>query len=253
MKTLSAKTKISGFTLVELLVLICVIAVLAAMLLPAGGGKWKAQRYNCANNLRDMGQSFDAWSQQHHGKLPMQMPSTEGGTSDFIQSGSAVVHFLALTNSNQAFPHRDIVSRWQDGTNYQRINSFTNYGIEPRWLVCTSDRDRDNSAYRKAIAEIVDTNISYFVGVDATLDNPKSILSGDRNLRVDGVARKKRLIELPPKSSVDWTGEFHYRKSSSKTGGNILFADGHVEFLGSKDLNSAFQSQGLATDRLAIP
>jgi prepilin-type processing-associated H-X9-DG protein len=249
MKTLSAKAKINGFTLVELLVIIFVIAVLAAMLIPPVGGKWKAQQINCANNLKSIDASFAAWSQRHDGKLPMQVTSKEGGTMDFISGGGAAVHFLALTNSDVPFVHRDIVTFEQNGTNSQRLNSYTNYGIEPRWLICTSDENRNDWPYKKSVSEIVDTNISYFVDVDAKLNDPKSIFIGDRNLEVNGTPAKSGLLELNPKSSVGWTEELHYSQSHGACG-NILFADGHVEFLKSKALNSAFQS---STNRLAIP
>src|SRR5262249_8488374 len=42
-----------GFTLIELLVVIAIIAILAALLLPVlSGGKERARRSSCANNLR---------------------------------------------------------------------------------------------------------------------------------------------------------------------------------------------------------
>lgn len=250
---LSTKAKTSGFTLVELLVVIAVIAILAAMLMPPSGGKWKAQTINCANNLKSLDESFVAWSQRHDGKLPMQVLSKEGGTMDFIQSGSAIVHFLVLTNSGQLFVRRSFVSYSQDGTNYQKMNSYTNYGIEPRCLVCSSDKRSDSIYSKNLISEFADTNISYFVGVDSTLNNPKSILAGDRNLLIDGMSAKPGLIDLTPKSLVGWTDELHYSKSTSTAGGNMLYADGHVEFIKSKALNSAFQFQGLATNRFAVP
>jgi len=254
MKMLPEKRNISGLTLIELLVVICVIAVLAAMLLPPVGGKWKAQQINCAMNLKHIDENFVAWAQSHDGKLPMQVAAKEGGTLDSIQSGSASVHFLALTNSGRTFVHHDIFSYYQDGTNYQKIDNHTNYGVEPKSFVCPSEDIRgDSIRSRSSVSEITDTNISYFVGMDATLSNPKSILSGDRDLQVDGLSVKPGLLYLRPKSPVGWSEELHYSKSTKTAGGNILFADGHVEFLKSKQLNSAFQSQALATNRLAVP
>lgn len=220
---------------------------------PTTGGKWKAQQINCGINLKNIDESFVAWSQTHDGKLPMQVDSTEGGTSNFVESGSALVHFLVLTNSDLAFVHHDIVGYSQEGTNYQRINSYTNYGIEPRCLACPSDERRDSIYLKKTVSEFTDTNISYFVGVDATLNNPKSILVGDRHLEINGSPTKPGLLKLTKKPSVGWSDELHYSKSPSTAGGNILFADGHVEFFNSKKFNAVFQSQSFATNLFAIP
>ncbi len=219
------------------------------MLLPPTGGKWKAQKIICANNLKGIDESFAVWSQRHDGKLPMQIPSKDGGTMDLILGGSVAVHFLALTSSDLPFVHRDIVTFEQNGTNSQRLDSYTNYGIEPRWLICPSDENRNNWPYKKSVSEIVDTNISYFFDVDAKLNDPKSIFIGDRNLEVNGTPAKSGLLKLNPKSSVGWTEELHYSQSHGACG-DILFADGHVEFLKSKALNSAFES---STNRFVVP
>jgi len=252
MKTLSAKAKISGLTLIELLFIIAVIAILASMLLPTVGGPRMGKRVSCANNLKRIGESFRVWSLEHDDKLPMQVLTNKGGTLELIWSGSTCVHFLALTNSGLKFEHHDIETYSQDGTNFQKINSYANYGIEPRLLICPSD-ERSDWRFKRSNSEIVETNVSYFVGLDATLGNPKSILAGDRNLGANNTPAKPGLLVLTPKSSVGWTDGLHFSNSISGSGGNILFVDGHVEFLKPKALNAGFHDQGLATNRFAIP
>lgn len=254
MKSLPGKGKACGLTLIELLVVIAVIAILAAMLLPAGGGSHKARIICCAYNLKNIDESFVAWSQNHDGKLPMQVGSKEGGTLDLIQSGKAALHFLVLTNSSRTFVFHQVAQYYKAGTNHQQISYHTNNGVNPRWFVCPSERNRGDLIYSKNFAsEISDTNISYFVGVDATMSNPKSILAGDRHLQIDGTPVNSGLLDLMPKSAVSWSEELHHSKSTSTTGGNILFTDGHVEFLKSKALNPAFHAQETAANRLCVP
>jgi prepilin-type processing-associated H-X9-DG protein len=116
----------------------------------------------------------------------------------------------------------------------------------PKILVCPQDGEKTPKT--DFSCPFNNTNVSYFVGVDAGDTFPQMFLTGDRNL-----AYKNK--PLPPgifiwtsnRSAISWTKAIH------NEGGNIGLADGSVHFLKSRQLAEAAANQSRDTNRLAIP
>src|SRR5438552_18131271 len=107
-----------GFTLIELLVVIAVIAILAALLLPAlATARESGRKARCLSNLHQMGIAIQAYASDHEGKIPFGpkappftsaadfYPSTGTPTSLIsLQSGAPVALGLLLAQHLAAQP-----------------------------------------------------------------------------------------------------------------------------------------------------
>ena len=73
-----------GFTLVELLVVIGIIAVLVALLLPAlSKAREQAGRTQCLSNLRSVGQMLNLYANQYKDQVPVGFSGPAGGSKIF--------------------------------------------------------------------------------------------------------------------------------------------------------------------------
>jgi prepilin-type processing-associated H-X9-DG protein len=229
MKIFQSKQPRRAMTLFEVLIVVAVLMLLLALLLPnMARPNYRAQRNNCVNNLKQVGLAFRIWAGDNNEHFPMTVPITNYGTMELVSSGSAFPHFQVMSNE---------------------INN-------PRILFCPEESNRtrtraDTFDLTTTLAGQVpftgNSNVSYFVGVDAQDSLPQTLLAGDDHFTVNGTAVKPGLLNLFATNSVHWIKPRHQEH------GNIAFADGSVQSFDDRQFSQAIALTGLTTNRLAMP
>ena len=207
-------------TLFEVLVVIAVIAVLAAILLPALARPKRHSGINCVNLLKQTALAFRVWEGDNGDKYPMDVSVTKGGAMEFAATGDAAGIFRAMSNELST----------------------------PKILICTADTE--HQAANNFSSGFSDANISYFIGLDAKENNPQNLLIGDDNLAVGGTPVKPGILNLATNVPVTWTAARH------KYHGNVALTDGSVQQTTSAGLTTAVVSSATTNQpvvRLVIP
>jgi prepilin-type processing-associated H-X9-DG protein len=205
-----------GFTLMELFVIVGVVAILAALLLPAlVKDNFRSKRVSCINNLKQVGLAFRVWGDNHNDVYPPGVSTNQGGSMEYIPQGDAFRHFQCLSNELPT----------------------------PKVLVCPND----SRWAARNFAALKNTNISYFVGVDSSDTMPQMLLTGHRNLVINGAPVGAGLLTIKSNDAISWTKELHGDQ------GNAGMADGSVQQFTTGGLQGFVAHMGTNTFRLAIP
>jgi prepilin-type N-terminal cleavage/methylation domain-containing protein len=220
MRLLHATSLRRGLTLVEMICVIAIISILAALLLPGlGKARDRARQTQCAGQLKQIGLAFHSFAHDHNNRFPMQVPLAAGGALEYARAGN-------FSNSF-AFRH------------------FQALGVElgtPKVLVCPTDARLPAPGF----SALSNQNVSFFVALDSDYGKPASVLAGDRNLTNDWTASSP-VQRLGPKYLLRWSHELHRFR------GNLLFADARVDQWGDAALTAFAAGSGGTTYVLNMP
>jgi competence protein ComGC len=204
-----------AFTLIELIVIVAFTLLLLLIVLPGmSRAKDRSRRIRCASNLKHVGLAFRTFPPYSKDVFPMNLEASKGGSLESTTNGQVFRHFQALSNELST----------------------------PYVLVCPADsRPRATN-----FIPLSNSNVSYFVGVDATESNPDMFLAGDRNLTNGTALSPNRILVLTTNHPTGWTHELH------KLTGNVALSDGSVHQITTSTMRLAITASG-QTNRLAIP
>lgn len=100
----------AGFTLIELLVVISIIAVLAALILPAiQNAREAARRAECLNNMKQVSTAFQTYATANKGRLPYLVTDPSLSTTVRVQADGAAGTYVGANWCIQLLPYLEQV------------------------------------------------------------------------------------------------------------------------------------------------
>lgn len=205
----------AGLTLVEGAVVLAILALAAGLYLSTLSRSFtRSSRVSCVGNLKQVGLSFRLWANDHADEFPF-YSTAPNSSRPFAPTPQVFRHFQVMSNELET----------------------------PKILRCHTDKTRTAAT---DFQQLQNTNLSYFVGLDAREDAPQSILSGDRNL-TGGTWSGGFLRTLTPRTEAGWTADLH------QFSGNVGLADGSVAQVNTNDLRRHLSALTNTVIRLAVP
>jgi len=208
--------RVAGFTLIEMLATVAIVAVLAALLFPSlSSYKKAANRTKCTNNLRSIGAVWTSFASDNNGFFPSNNLFYGG---DDVKLGNWTLMYGALHNALMPY-----------------VNGGGDIFFCPEYKF-----SKEPKMWKQELARGGAYYISYnmYAGQDYAAAYNDSL---GNNLppafRLSQASSKVPLLFDDTTSDENFRYSNHYDKSKQLPyGGNALFGDGHVEWRNYPDM-----------------
>lgn len=208
-----------GLTVLEVMVVLFTVTVLVALVLSSWSHGFAPDRTYCINNQRQCALGFILFTADNNNHYPWDLAETNPAYLPGSTKGDAAADF----------------------------NEIIDYVKVPSLFVCPTDPAK---IIHPDLSPIKNLNLSYGTGYDTGSNASANILTLDRHLIADSNPVLPGLFTYSTNQTMGWSSELH---RSNAPRGVMSFYDGHAEIVSGANINAAFQREGLARARFAVP